>query len=648
MDKKAILIIAAVVIIALAGSASWHFMQQMRVPEIEDIKELVPVGVMMFVEVKDLKETWSKIKNTELFKLIDESKKKAQRQSNRPTNKKSLVDTKVKKFLESEMVSAFGRLGVVAFYVPDSENFKEDEPPEILFITRIDKRTKFEKNLLETFLRAQSLKERKDKISKEKYLGFNISIIDVDEDTDVAYLILRDVLVLSDNLEIVKKVIDIIKNDDPSFWQDERFQLAYGKKSAVATMFAYVDIEIFQDSFLSLIKHKKIKQDKLKDFRDFSDIFKAYGLPEFEYGTFELDVYDGLHIGYSIGFNASTMSEELREFWSATRLNQDMGMIKLMPRDTILLSLGASQEKAQDYYRYIGESLEKLESEELKKEIIKRRKQTEDYFRKVGYDYESEVIPLIKETAFALLGLEQVSLMPQMPPTQGSRIAAPSITFPFPRSCFLIRVSDKAKAENVVSKSLESFIAEIQEKASQQKSDSGSIVITPGAPIPGPGLPLGFQPQAPNVSIEEEIYEGIEITRLFNIIPLFPFLSPGYCFVGDYLVLSLNDSALKDIIDVHKGRRSSFDSNIDFIKFSASVPEEITGLFYMDTLDLSKDISKLKNTMKLFPKLSGSGKFQEGIDVLSDVLIELNIIEGYMVADEEYFRGDIFIKIKGL
>jgi hypothetical protein len=216
-----------------------------------------------------------------------------------------------------------------------------------------------------------------------------------------------------------------------------------------------------------------------------------------------------------------------------------------MPRDTILLSLSASQENAKEYYRYIGESLKRLKSSELKQIMQQQRQQIEDYFHKLGFEYENDILPLVKETAFCFLGLEQVSLAPRIPAVQTPRIQPPSITFPFPRICLFVKVSDKKKADGLISEIMRSLVDEIQ-KEMQERTVYNST--SPQMTKPGETI----------VSIQEEMYNDVKITRLFNIIPLFPFLSPSYCFIDNYLIMGSNDIALRDVIDTYLGRRNSF------------------------------------------------------------------------------------------
>jgi hypothetical protein len=68
----------------------------------------------------------------------------------------------------------------------------------------------------------------------------------------------------------------------------------------------------------------------------------------------------------------------------------------------------------------------------------------------------------------------------------------------------------------------------------------------------------------------------------------------------------------------------------------------------MDAERLAKEISQLKNTMKLIPHLSSFDEFQETIDISVTILEQISVVEGYMFADEKHFRGDVFVKIKGL
>ena len=644
MDKKLGLILVIVIILAL-GIGGWFLYQDLSIPKIKDLKEVLPTDAMVFLETKDLKQTWAKFKNTELYNLIESLKERLSKDNENIAPAKSFLDAKIKKLLEGEIIGSFGKLGISCIYRSRLQDF-DAELPQILFVTRLLPKAKIEKELLETFMESKQRKDKKNKISSQKYLGLSFKVINLDNKTQIAYFILRDTLILSNNPGLIKDAIDVLRNKRLSLWEDKRFKLAYEEKSTLATIFVYTDLKKFSEFFLNSIKLYSDKNKELKNLDNFTEMFKAYGLPEFDYSTFNIDTDKGLHLRYSMVFDSLKMNQELRNFWSATKL-KDLEIIRLLPRNTILFGIGASSENAADYYRYIGRSIEELKSEELKRAFKKQKQQIEDYFRKLGYEYEKDILPLIKETGFAFLGLEQVSFMPPQMPQEGrTPMNVPALTFPFPRLCALIGVNDRPKAEAILSKVIEDLERQMQEKMPKVNppydinTSLPQTNTTPESQVPA-------TTELPSL-IQEEIYNEIKIKTLSPAVQILPFLSPSFCFLEDYLVLGINDKTVKNIIDSYKDKRRSFESNIDFIDFSKRMPVELMSAFYMDGEGLSKEIFKLKETSKLMPKGPASDKFEEVFDIIVNILVQLNKVEGHMVSDEEHFAGDIFINIKGL
>ena len=136
MNKTIGLILTVIIVLAL-GVGVWFFIQKISIPEVEDLKELLPAKAMVFLEVEGLEQTWDKIKNTELYRLIDDLKKKALESKSDSDAQREFLDAKIKKLLEGEIINAFGKRGLIALYKPPVSDINKDVSA-MLFITRIN------------------------------------------------------------------------------------------------------------------------------------------------------------------------------------------------------------------------------------------------------------------------------------------------------------------------------------------------------------------------------------------------------------------------------------------------------------------------------------------------------------------------------
>ena len=646
MGKNSLIAIA-VVLILLLGAGGWYVTQYLSIPEVEDLKDLLPSGAMVFVEINDLSDTVNKIKGTKLYALLEEKFEKSSDAKEGICPKNKLFNCKIKDIVEGEIMNAFTKEGVIAVYEYGYADI-EVETPKILFITRMDVATITKKNLLEAMLFAD--KENKIDVSDRQHLGMRFKVADIGNGEEVAYIILRDVFVASNKSETIHQVIEIVKGlGEQSIKEDGRFQSAYINKSVIASVFSYVDIKIFSKVLFEFAKQEAIKEEgRLANVGDFKDILSAYGFPEFDYAVFEIDTDSGFHLGYKFFFDAA-MSEKLRSFWNSTKL-RDWHMITLMPQDTVLMSLNAYQENAVQYYDYMGEAIEKLESEELKQSLRQQREKLEEYFTKLGYDYKKEILSLIQESGFVFTGLEEISL--GMPKMQGADrmsqmgMSMPGLTIPFPKACILIRVKDKDKVKEIIFKAVDNFQQSMQQGLEDMKNDPMfSQVQEQGVSMPDGLLPGDSQEE--KSLINEKIYNGITMYSLEPIVPFMSFLTPSFCLEDDYLVLGLSETAIKDMIDTYKNSYSSFDSSVDFISFTAKIPEEVTGLFHINISRLAEEIYKLKDSSIVMSKVKSSLDSEESFEDFIEILRQLNIYEGYMVSDDIHFSGDLFINVIG-
>lgn len=584
MVKKLASAFLIVVILGLV-ILGWLILPQLTIPKITDLKHVIPERVVFFAEIQDLKTVWNKIKATQLFALIKDLQGSTQEKK----------EDKFKKFLESEIVDALGKNCLIVTFNYNTQNIETDFPP-ILLVTRITAKTNIEKELLEVFLKTEDLKERRKRLKSQRHLGLNYKVVELDKETSLYYIVLRDTLVISNNPEIIKEVISVLKKKTPGLLNNKGFKAAYTKKSIDSAVFFYADFKASQEYFDS-------KAPKLEEFLE---LLKVYGLPELDYAVFQINITSGLHLSYNIAFDEERTTQELKDLWSGSKL-RDFKLLKFFPRDAIIVGVNSGGENSSQFYKYTKNAVNEIKSVDLKQTILNRNKQFEDYFFKLGFDYEKDVLPLLKETGFAFFGLDP---------------EAPALIFPFPSLCIIIRVSDKEKAESIILKVIESLEQEMPQNqtASSQETQESNIEETP--------ISL----------VNEEIYKETKIKTLIPIIPILPFFSPSFCFLEDYLVLGINDMTVKKIIDIYKEKLRAFDANVTFMEFRDKLPEDLSSLFYLNTEDLAKQIMKLKNE-----------KSEDNIvKTASDFLEQLGNIFGYAVTDSQHLEGDIFINIKGL
>lgn len=181
-------------------------------------------------------------------------------------------------------------------------------------------------------------------------------------------------------------------------------------------------------------------------------------------------------------------------------------------------------------------------------------------------------------------------------------------------------------------------------------------------PLPIPGIVIGFEIKNKNKiemilkkletniikslsqksSFQKELYKGYDI----HYIPTPIGIQPGYSIINNFLLLSVNQTGIKQLIDSSKKETLLLKENKKFI--AAKFPEKNNGLFFINTTllwdNLSGSITKIPaNFLTTSPKQS----LESGVKFL-DLMRVVQSITGSFMYEKNKIDSNVFVAVKDL
>ena len=114
------------------------------------------------------------------------------------------------------------------------------------------------------------------------------------------------------------------------------------------------------------------------------------------------------------------------------------------------------------------------------------------------------------------------------------------------------------------------------------------------------------------LKFEEVSYGGVPI-RFISVPLVGKGLTPGYAFLGDFLVLATSTSTLEKMIDLSQGKGNSLLKDSNYLSVSSELPEKTNQMGYINTqriFDMAIDIC---NWIISFQQLNLPPVFSPGV-----------------------------------
>ncbi|NOX97826.1 MAG: DUF3352 domain-containing protein [Nitrospirae bacterium] len=404
--------------------------------------------------------------------------------------------------------------------------------PRGLLLTRVGMKTKIQERLA----KMQDRLSGEDKLSSESYKEVEITNLKAfSSDIELNYAFLGDWLVvgLGKNNSALKETIDIYRRESQeSLANDDNFQDVRARLPKERAGLFYLKVKEALALYPEGTAGGMAKgKSPLKELNR-----RTRASLEMFKSLGGATWFDkGLKAKFCLLLNRDKIDENLREIYSWKPRKPES--LKYIPQGTIIYASNNSLDDIGAYWRYLRETL-KEQNPQIAEQMsggVERLK------TEWGLSLEDDIFSWMgNEFAYAVSEVNMEGI------------------FPLPGYFIMIKVRDEKKARESLDK-----VENILEKISVEK-----------------GFPLKFGGE----EYEKEKIRALQV----------PFLQPGYAFVNDFLVIGINTSTIKKVIDAEKGKEDSLLKDANFKRVKSIFREKSNSLCYLNvekTLDTVQSLT---------------------------------------------------------
>lgn len=598
------------------------YLQLSQPPKIGNLSDLLVQDALICLCVRDIDSAWNKIKSTEIYsQLINSAAFKDSLTINALKDK-----TKERWFEKQELLRILGKEALMGVFFRSATTL-EDAEFDVVVLSRISKSQRVRESIYRSILMV-----KKDKLTTVlKYKGYKITTIKQSEAMDgLTYLILGDVLIASNSLDAVKEAIDLYKSGfKNSISYNNGFKRAKDRLSDDFSAWLYLDIKGFSQLANNLKESNTVKFMVTP--------LNAYFL--------ELKFNQGIAIkGWSY------LGQERKEGPSLTAALASLNNAKLTalgftPFNAAMFS-GGNLGDIKLFWEYtknqLGKSIGGTDPEGV-------NRFTQFYLRLntlLGFDIEKDVLPYLgNEYACSLTGFKELNVALSY---QG-RPEALSLSLPEFFGC--IKVLDKEKINNIMqglwqrmNDGLNKYFASLQAEQAKEAGKDAALKEE-NAPLPA--------------YLETNNYSAVDIYALKLDLPLtLPFglyadiFSPSYCFLGDYLVVTTNDSLLKMLINTYQKKNLNISDSVKFSQVRHNLQPEFNNFFYANTKEVIEPLIKMLNSLasNQAPGIKQEEYMQglKKIIVITELLKNIKAVGTSCIYKNDFYEFSIYVPIEGL
>lgn len=538
---------------------------------------------------------------------------------------------------------------------------------DFLILVRLDpkKRAQIQRKIIDTYLSVAG----KGKTSFRAYKGIKISkYTSLKPAFTINYAFIADVLVLSNNANVIPKSIDLyLKTSKNSLSEDSKFQNIRSRVKKNAWVWGYQNNEAYNRQLFTYYASGALRSKSgrwaayavdpqgLAPMMELMSIIKVSGF------SFQRDILKEGFLWkafYLMGEPKSKAVSEIAKFITDKKILQKE-VLRLVPRD-ILLYVGGCKDISA-FVKFVKYSLTQTSealapysgkgspqvSEEIKDAYAKL-----DSF--LGVSLEKDILPALGDDfGFIMANLENTEFSMFAQPGDSRGPMPGSFSIVIPQVYTYLELSDVPKIRSILSdavgKLVEKVNLQIKERerrwkdaVSQQDSDSAEQLEEMMPP----------EEQQP-LTLLKDIYQEAEIFYLDLLNFPLEIFKPNYCFLDKYLIFSYSLPLTKKVIDLYKNKGDTFSTNLSFSSIKNKIPTGYSDLVFFDirrTIDQFKH-SKFFDSI-VFQMLKGAGPqglTKDDLDQLLDVLSDLvSITSANRSSEQNILEANIYIKINGL
>lgn len=408
----------------------------------------------------------------------------------------------------------FGKEIALVFYPsklnPSDPNSVFEAASNIILVTRLKPEAEFIEFISKLFNKFG----KKVQIKEEEYKGHKITVVELSDELDIAYVKIKDLLVLGLGKKAAHACLDVVNKDKLSLSRDEDYIATMSKLPKAAQAVAYWNLDLFLSNIKEAIE--KTAEEKgitagqrveiLKPFNKVAG-FKTIGFASVP-GRISKDKT-------VLFFDKSQMDPFIAEIYSLKP--QKNKSINFVPKNVIGYQWSCFDAKSTwSYYKgVLSEEFERVPQGPSFAQIIA------DLEKELGMGIENDVIPALGNEIGGFLS--DINL---------------STPIPIPEVLLFVKINDKSTIENIMATLI-------------KKND---------------------------LLVESEEYKNIYIKYI--ALPFGTSLQPGYCFLGDYLLISTGRKPLKESIDTLADKSMSLLANEDFKAINFGLTDKNNAVYF--------------------------------------------------------------------
>lgn len=616
---KTILIIA--VIVAIAAGTTFCLQVSRPSQKIDNLTDLVPSGALICISGHDIDKAWDKLKATEIYSQF----------LNSPFLKDSLKlgalrdKTQHEWFSQEEILRILGKEALLGIFF--RKMVLEEPEFDIILLSRISQASRTK----ESILRSLSRIKQNRLVTSQKYKGFKIYAIEETGSGDsLVYLILRDVVIASNSFEIIKQAIDLFRNGyKTSISQEMEFKRVKAKLSDGHIGWLYLDIK----RLVELTKNLEETN------------YPGFNLGPLHSYFLELKFREGIAVkGWSY-FDAGEIENTVLKPFLESINNTNLKTLEFTPLNVAMFSGGNSGDMRL-LWPYI--------KTEIVDSLQRRKTENGEGFQPahdfpagfgaiLGIDLEKDLLPYLgKEFAFSLAAFKEINI-----PLSVSKGQVRPLNLSLPEMFACIQVLDKDKIKLIMHNFWQRMNDSINKNfmLSSSNAENKEGKKEKNAPLPA--------------YLEVNNYSGVDVYALKFLpeaaLPLgvgADILSPAYCFLADYLVISSNVSLLKKVINTYQKKNLGLSDSVRFSQVKGSLEQEFSSLFYINLNEIIAPLSKMFNSFTM--QETDDIKQEEYKRNLTKVLQVMEMLKHIKaigitgVYKDNFYEFNIFMPVDGL
>lgn len=664
------------VIIILAGA--FYAYQNLKLPKVISLESITPQEVIYYVYSYNPDKKIKDFQANSLSKQIMENaffKEFIQQESDKIQKQIPFLSD----FLQQD--------AAIALYSLSKQPFGD-----ILALTRIDskKNIKLKKTLADYYLSLGG----KTEITHKNYRGIRISGYKLPEkDIVISCAFLSDVLLISNNDDIIKKSIDLYKNgNQKNLVNNKNFQKLAPKIKPDALFWVFVDNQYYNRDIMRAYEIDKPADVllKMKPWTEMMNVFEGY-VAYMDYDSSK----SGLVTRIYQSFNKSAANQELLNVINYNR-PIDKSTLELTSENAIVYYGGSHNLiNVWKLIRKFAASIDEI----MKAQLLADPKyaQYKDQINTMGFDnviimiesflginIENDILSgLGNNFGVIFTGLKDIDIkVPVNPQEQTSEDTAgkQNVTIMFPQIYGFVELKDSTRIQKTMETVSQRLVDNINKMipaqqtqpdkqqentlpqtaaAQPQETQNTPQDSTKPADAPKPEEAQNKpEPDAPLklLNLKAEDYNGTTLRTIEISNPQASFLTPTYCVLDDkYLIVSLTQDVTKQVADIYINKTNSFNSNAGFTAVKDKMLADYSNIIFFNLGGLIENIRSTKafkevelpdTLQKNQPRLSKEN-LNSFLDILSNITTFVLTNKTTATASDT-IETICYIKIKGL